>query len=96
MHEASHLCPQCRNHILIPAELNESAQVNLADFLRSSRRRIETMEKLMQSYGMGLRDAKALTAHITDPRGHCANCAGHLLEEGITHCPSCSALNLNW
>jgi hypothetical protein len=96
MNEASHLCPQCRNHILIPAELNEPARVELADFLRSSRRKIETMEKLMQMYGMGLRDAKALVAHITAPRGHCANCASRLPGGGITHCPSCSALNLNW
>jgi hypothetical protein len=96
MHEEAYRCPQCGNRIVIPAEMNESARVELADFLRLSHSRIESMTKLMHSFGVGLREAKVTVTHITDTKGTCVQCRGRLLEGGITNCPSCSALNLNW
>lgn len=88
-------CPQCKSRIVLPPELNETDQMEIIESFRSGRK-IETMLLLGSKFSIGLGDSKAMMIHISERKDHCANCGHQLLETGVTYCPSCSGLNLNW
>jgi hypothetical protein len=88
-------CPQCKNRIALPPEMTEQDQEEIARICRSSRK-LEAMKYIFQKFKLGLIESKVIMVHVSTPKDHCVNCGNKLLETGITYCPSCSGLNLNW
>jgi Zn finger protein HypA/HybF involved in hydrogenase expression len=54
------------------------------------------MKLIMQKLNVGLSDSKMIIEHTSSPTGNCGRCGQKLLESGITYCPACNSLNLNW
>ena len=88
-------CPKCNRKFTLPAEINEQVQAELAEACRGPRK-IDAMALICQKLNVGLGDSKCMVMHISGPGGICGRCAHKLLESGITYCPSCNSLNLNW
>ena len=88
-------CPQCNNKLTLPDEMTESDQMEIVMVCRSGRK-IDAILLIRSKYNLGLAESSLLVRHISDPKDHCANCKNRLPETGVTFCPSCSGLNLNW
>ena len=88
-------CPQCNQKITIPSEIDRAAQLELAELVHMGRR-IDAIAVIIAKYKLGLLDSKIMMTHITVQKDICVRCGSKLLEDGVTNCASCSALNLNW
>lgn len=88
-------CPQCNHKISVPANLTTEDQDEIARLFRSGRK-VESIVLVRSKLGLRFDESKIIVRHISDPQHRCANCNGKLIETGITYCPTCSGLNLNW
>jgi uncharacterized Zn finger protein (UPF0148 family) len=88
-------CPQCQSRLALPTELDETDQMEIMRSFRLGRK-IETVMLIRSKFNLGLGECKTMMVHISEQKDHCAKCGHTLLETGITYCPSCSGLNLNW
>jgi hypothetical protein len=65
----------------------------LADQCRSSR--LECAKLAISRFGFDLREAKALSLHITGERGKCHRCGASVAGE-ISVCSNCRSANIDW
>ncbi len=91
----TYYCPSCKYSISLPNELENENPLELVEIVRSGRI-IDAMHFLRLKYNLGLGDSKFIATHISRIKDHCVNCGNLLLENGLTHCPSCSGLSFNW
>ncbi len=90
-----YFCHPCQQSITLPDELDNSTPTEAVRLSRINRN-IDAMFVLRTNFGVHSEDAKFIVEHISKPRFRCANCGKNLLEDGITYCPHCNALNFNW
>ena len=57
---------------------------------------IQAIKVLRAWTGHSLADARAITSHVSRPRGSCRRCGVSLDGEPTTVCAICSAINLDW
>jgi Zn finger protein HypA/HybF involved in hydrogenase expression len=89
-------CPNCNKTITVPLDMKVEDQELLAAMWRSGRK-IEAIADARKMNFLGsLANCKGIMVHISDPKDSCLRCGSKLLERGITCCPSCNGLNLNW
>ncbi len=88
-------CPQCNLKVTIPPGMDRASQSEIADMVYASQR-INAMAAIHTKYKLDLIASKTMMAHIPNKKDTCIRCGSKLLEDGITNCASCSALNLNW
>jgi uncharacterized Zn finger protein (UPF0148 family) len=88
-------CPKCGASLTLPSEIDGKTKAEVVDACRWDRK-IEAMAFIMKKLNVGLGDSKSILWHISGPNGHCGRCGHALLESGITYCPFCNSLNLNW
>jgi len=89
-------CPNCNTKITVPLEMKIEDQEDFAAMWRSGRK-IEAMaDARKMNFPGGLANCKGIMVHISEPKDSCVRCGSKLLETGITYCPSCNGLNLNW
>ncbi|MFT3893505.1 MAG: hypothetical protein QM730_17900 [Anaerolineales bacterium] len=88
-------CPKCNGKFTLPAEINEQVRLELAEACRGPGK-IDAMSLIRTRLHVSLGDSKFMVVHISGVDGVCGQCAHKLLESGITYCPSCNSLNLNW
>src|SRR5258706_16361593 len=85
-------CPKCRTNVVWPEALSEDQKRLLAETSRKSR--LEGAQFGASKLGLNLREAKALTLHISGEPGKCHRCAGPITGE-IAICPKCRSGNLD-
>jgi hypothetical protein len=88
-------CPKCNCTLTLPADISGQVQVELAEACRGDRK-IEAMKVIREKLGVGLGECKFMIYHISGLGGVCGQCGRKLLESGVTYCPDCNSLNLNW
>jgi Zn finger protein HypA/HybF involved in hydrogenase expression len=89
-------CPDCNTQITASLEMKIEDQEELAAMWRSGRK-IEAIADARKFNFLGnLANCKGIMVHISDPKDSCLRCGSKLSETGITYCPSCNGLNLNW
>ena len=89
-------CPNCAEKITLPRDMKIEDQTEIAGVIRSGRKLDAVMVARGKGYLGGLVECKFIVFHIPDPKGRCVRCRHKLFETGITYCPICSELNLNW
>ena len=88
-------CPKCGGSLTLPSEIDEKVKAEVVDACHWDRK-IEAMVFIMKKLNVGLGDSKSIIWHISGPNGICGRCGHTLVESGVTYCPSCNSLNLNW
>jgi len=88
-------CPKCNGSITLPNDISEQVQAELAEACRGTRK-IEAMLIIREKLNIGLGESKFMIWHISGLDSLCGRCSHKLLESGITYCPACNSLNLNW
>jgi len=89
-------CPKCRNKITIPRDMKTEDQKDIATKWRSGGKIEAIMVARRKQYLGGLAECSILVSHISRVGDRCVECSHALLETGITYCPACNGLNLNW
>ena len=85
-------CPKCRQNVVWPEALSADDKSALAQASRRSR--LEGAQLAHRKYDLDLREAKALSLHISED-GRCHRCAAPVTEE-LSICTKCRSANLNW
>ena len=88
-------CPKCGGKLTLPSEIDEKTRAEVLEACQGISK-IEAMKFMMERLGVGLGDSKMIIQHISGSNGVCGRCGHKLLESGVTYCPSCNSLNLNW
>lgn len=88
-------CPKCGGKVTVPSEIEEQTKQEVLEACRGNFK-IDAMKLIMQKLNVGLRDSKMIIEHTASSPGNCGRCGQQLLESGITYCPACNSLNLNW
>jgi hypothetical protein len=86
-------CPKCRTNVVWPAHLSAEEKSGLAAEVRSSPSSGAKLGHMQ--FGLDLREAKALSFHITRKSGECHRCHRPLHEE-VSICTQCRSANLDW
>jgi ribosomal protein L40E len=85
-------CPKCGVCVVWPTDLSAD-QAELAAIDRSDR--VQGARYAHERLGLGLREAKALSLHITRTKGACHRC-GTKISGRIEICRKCNSANLDW
>jgi Zn finger protein HypA/HybF involved in hydrogenase expression len=88
-------CEKCGGEWNEPKHLTEQAKTEIAGFARA-RDPIHAIQSLRLDSEISLRDAKAITIHISRTKDQCEKCGSALTSEGRTSCPKCKSTNYNW
>jgi hypothetical protein len=86
-------CTKCRCSISWPATLGEAAKSEIAISARLGP--VATTVRLQDQFGLPLKEAKAIVAHISREGDICNRCK-HAVAKGETVCANCNGANLNW
>jgi hypothetical protein len=86
-------CARCRQNIVWPQSLSAEDKAIIAGECRSSS--LNCAKLVVSRFGFDLREAKALTFHITRERGKCHRCGAKVFGE-ISVCTNCRSANLDW
>jgi hypothetical protein len=89
-------CPNCNAMVTVPLDMKIEDQEQFAAMWRSGRKIEAIYEASKKKYLGDLTNCKGIMLHISDPNDSCLRCGTKLLESGITYCPFCNGLNLNW
>jgi hypothetical protein len=86
-------CPKCKANVVWPTGFSADEKRLLANVTRSSV--FEGAQLAHRKFGLDLREAKALSFHITRDRGKCHRCAKPVSGD-VSVCPNCRSANLDW
>jgi hypothetical protein len=86
-------CLRCGVLVVWPEALSPDAASEMARTCRVSR--VEGARYAHDRLGLGLREAKALSLHVTFEPNRCHWCGSHI-DEVATICSQCSSANLDW
>jgi hypothetical protein len=77
----------------VPDEWTIEKKAEIADLIRKTSHL--SAIQFFRPIGMDLIDAKNISFHVTNKKGHCRGCGKELVEyEG--NCTKCKRLNLDW
>jgi hypothetical protein len=79
--------------VVWPKSLTEKEKHAIATAVRSDT--FKGMQLAHSKFGLDIREAKALSFHITREPSKCHRCGTPLTEE-ISVCAKCKSANLNW
>jgi hypothetical protein len=86
-------CPRCKTNVAWPASLSAEEKSKIAAKVRASP--LTGVKLAHVEFGLDLREAKALSFHLTRKNGECHRCHAPLQnEESI--CQQCRSANLDW
>jgi hypothetical protein len=86
-------CPKCKTSVAWPASLTAEEKSAIAAEVRASP--LSGVKLAHAQFGLDLREAKALSFHITRKSGECHRCHRPLREE-VAICAQCRSANLDW
>jgi hypothetical protein len=86
-------CRRCGSEVAWPDQLDDAGRAAIAVAARAAR--LPTIKRLQEQFGMSLGSAKALGFHISRSENTCHRCR-KTVSEGVSTCPNCKCLNLNW
>lgn len=86
-------CPKCRTCVVWPGSLTLAQAAAFAELVRSDS--LAGARHAHEHLGLGIREAKALTFHVTKSRGMCHRC-GTAVEGAESVCVKCRSANLDW
>jgi hypothetical protein len=87
-------CRRCRIDVVWPESLTLNDKALFADTARSSR--VRAMQVAHSTFDIDLRQAKALSMHVTSARGKCNRCRRPIRPGEVSVCEQCNAVNLDW
>ena len=87
-------CGRCGYDIAIP-ELSTDEKSMLLYLYRVGKS-LSVVEQLRRVNGLDLAQAKAILDHLTPQSSQCHRCDFNTLAEGVSQCPKCKSVNLNW
>ena len=86
-------CTKCRANVVWPASLSVEEKSRIAGEVRAD---LLAGAKLVNGqFGLNLREAKALSFHITRKKGECHRCHRRVQDE-VSVCQQCRSANLDW
>lgn len=85
-------CGKCRVDVVLPSNLSAEEAAKFAVIVRNDS--LEGVLYAEQNLGLGPREAKALTLHVTRSPGLCHKC-GKPVAKGESVC-TCRSVNLDW
>jgi hypothetical protein len=86
-------CPKCKTNVVWPAYLSAEEKVQIAAEARASP--LAAVILIGAQFDLGLREAKALSFHITRKAGECHRCH-RALQDKVSICQQCRSANLDW
>lgn len=86
-------CPKCRTYVVWPSGFTAEQKAALAVLVRSGT--LEGFRYAHEALGLDLREAKALSYHITRSKGICHRCKSEIAGQE-TVCTKCQSANLDW
>jgi ribosomal protein L37E len=86
-------CRRCGSQVAWPDQLDDAGRAAIAGAARVAR--LPAIKLLQEQFGMSLGGAKAVGFHISKSQNTCHRC-GTAVPEGVSTCPNCQCLNLNW
>ena len=86
-------CPRCGVCVVWPPDLSTELAAELARIDRTDR--VAGARYAHERIGLGLREAKALSLHVTRSKGACHRCKSPISER-IGICQKCQSANLDW
>ncbi|WP_316229747.1 hypothetical protein [Bradyrhizobium sp. SZCCHNR1051] len=88
-------CPKCTTTVTWPPSLSATDKARIAAEIRRSQ--IEGHKLLVAQFGFSMREAKALTLHVTLTEGTCHRCRRPLSQkDDVSVCETCRSANLDW
>src|SRR5262245_4982770 len=87
------VCPKCKTNVVWPLGLSAEEKQELADEVRSGP--LNGTRWAHSRLGLDLREAKALSLHITREHGKCHRC-GTAVKGEVSVCRKCRSANLDW
>ena len=88
-------CGRCGGSWSFPEATEPTLRATIAGLIRGHQL-IEAIRRLREHTGIGLRDAKAVTQHLSARPSVCHWCGAALVAGEVVVCPSCSSGNYNW
>lgn len=85
-------CMKCRTEVVWPLGLDSELAAEFAEVSRADR--LEGQRFAEAQFEFGAREAKALSLHVSQPKGQCHKC-GKPVPQGESLC-SCRSANINW
>lgn len=86
-------CPKCRTCVVWPGSLTSNQASTFAELVREAP--VAAVRHAHDHLHLGLREAKALTFHVTKIRGTCHRC-GTPVTGAESVCLKCRSANLDW
>lgn len=85
-------CGKCRTDIVLPTNLSAQEAAKFAVIVRNDS--VEGVRYAEKNLGLGSKEAKALTLHVTRSPGSCHKCGKPVVKEESV-C-TCRSVNLDW
>lgn len=86
-------CPKCGTNIVWPTSLSAAEKSRIAAEVRADT--LAGAKLAHAEFGLDLREAKALSFHISRQSGECHRCH-RPLQEQVSICAQCRSANLDW
>ena len=86
-------CPRCRTYVVWPISLTPAQRAAFAEVTRASA--LDGARYAEEVLGLNLREAKALSFHVTKRKGLCHRC-GIAVTGTESVCTKCRSANLDW
>jgi hypothetical protein len=87
------ICRKCKTPVVWQWEMTNEDKAALALETRSNS--IAGVQMARARFGLDIREAKALSFHITKVKGECHRCHTPVVEE-VSVCEKCRSANLDW
>lgn len=86
-------CPRCMGPIILPASPTDAQRADFAELARTDS--MQAIRHARDVFDLDIREAKALTLHVTLVIGKCHRC-GLAVTDRESICTKCNSVNLDW
>jgi hypothetical protein len=86
-------CPKCKACVVLPSASTEEQRIEFASIARTDP--IEAIRHARDVFNLDIREAKALTLHVTLQIGKCHRCKTPVTDKQSV-CAKCRSANLDW
>jgi hypothetical protein len=87
-------CNRCKAIVLVPDLTDSEKELVLSSISES--RKLMAIQQVKKHGDLKLIDAKCLINHLAESRGSCHKCSYANIEKGVSVCPQCKSVNIDW